>query len=49
MVALAILWGVFAGTMVETQVVYCECFRDDFNGKLCQSIKGDGAQGSCKK
>lgn len=41
--------GGFTGTMIQKQKAYCECFRSDFDGKFCQSIKGSGAQGSCHK
>lgn len=41
--------GVFTGTMAQKTHSYCECFRSNFDGKFCQSIKGDAAQGSCHK
>jgi hypothetical protein len=44
----AIFFGVFGGTMIQKQTSYCECFRDDFKGAYCQSIKGKSVQGSCK-
>ena len=40
--------GVFGGSMSVKQTSYCECFRDDFKGAYCQSIKGNGGQGSCE-
>lgn len=45
----AILFGSFGGTMIQKQISYCECFRSDFDGKYCQSIKSNGEQGSCHK
>lgn len=45
----AILFGAFGGTIIQKQVSYCECFRDDFKGAYCSTIKGDGKQGTCKK
>lgn len=41
--------GFFTGTMVQKTTSYCECYRTDFDGKYCQSIKGDASQGSCHK
>jgi hypothetical protein len=45
----AIFFGAFGGTMVQKQISYCECFRDDFKGAYCESIKAKGIQGSCHK
>lgn len=41
--------GVFTGTMAQKTTAYCECYRSNFDGKYCQSIKGSGAQDSCHK
>lgn len=45
---IAILFGIFGGTMVERTHAYCDCFRDDFKGAYCESIKHGGEQGSCE-
>ncbi len=41
--------GIFIGTQAHKTVSYCECYRSNFDGKYCQSIKGSGTQGSCQK
>ena len=46
---IGILIGIFSGSMVQKQVSYCECLRDDFKGAYCESIKGAGTIGSCHK
>lgn len=43
-----VLVGLFTGSMSQKTYSYCECFRDDFKGAYCTSIKGDASQGSCK-
>lgn len=43
-----IAFGAFGGTMVQKQISYCECFRDSFKGAYCESIKGEGKQGTCE-
>lgn len=45
----AFLFGVFSSGMVSKQISYCECLRDNFTGKYCQSIKSDMKQGTCRK
>lgn len=43
-----ILWGGFVGTMTQKTHSYCECYRDDFKGAYCESIKKTAEQGSCE-
>jgi len=49
MLIVMFLIGAFNGSIVSRQISYCECFRDDFKGAYCESIKGKGLQGSCQK
>jgi hypothetical protein len=35
--------------VVGYQTMYCDCFRADFAGAKCESVKGSGIQGSCHK
>lgn len=46
---LAMLIGFLVGGSVHLQSDYCKCYRDDFKGAFCESIKGEGLQGSCHK
>jgi len=46
---IGLFFGFLFGFAVEKQVSYCECYRSDFQGAYCQSIKGEGPQGSCHK
>lgn len=48
-VLFAFLFGVFGSQMVSKQISYCECLRDNFTGKYCQSIKAGMNQGTCRK
>lgn len=48
-ILIAILFGAFSGGMVTHQDAYCKCYRTNFDGVYCKSIKGDGSQGSCHK
>ena len=45
---IAMAFGGISGHLVTKQTAYCECFRSDFDGKYCQSIKGTQVQGSCE-
>jgi len=47
MVIIAILFGAFGGHFHQYQLAYCACYKDDFKGAYCQSIKGEGKIGSC--
>jgi len=49
MIILSILIGFLSGAVVDHQTHYCACYRDNFVGKHCQLIKGEGLQGSCEK
>lgn len=42
-------FGVTTGNLATHQDAYCKCYRSNFDGKYCQSIKGDASQGSCHK
>jgi hypothetical protein len=46
---IAMLIGVLFGGTAHLQSDYCHCYRDNFKGELCKSIKGEGLQGSCQK
>ena len=48
MIILAMLVGFMSGAVVDHQIHYCNCFRDNFVGMHCEKIKGDGLQGSCE-
>ncbi len=47
-ILISILFGGITGTAIQKQTSYCECYRSDFDGKYCQSIKGTGTQGTCE-
>jgi hypothetical protein len=48
-ILIAMVFGGTSATFINHQTSYCECYRDDFSGKYCQSLKGTGEQGSCHK
>ena len=47
MFIIAILFGAFGGHFHNYQLAYCACYKDDFKGAYCQSIKGEGKIVSC--
>ena len=49
MLAIMAFVGLFGGSVIQKQISYCECFRSDFKGAYCESIKGKAEQGSCHK
>jgi len=48
-ILVAMIFGGVSTKLITHQVSYCECYRDSFKGSYCESIKGSGVQGSCKK
>lgn len=48
MIILSMLIGFLGGAVVDHQVHYCACYRDNFVGEHCEVIKGSGEQGSCQ-
>lgn len=48
-ILIAMLFGGVSMKAIDSQTLYCDCFRSDFSGKVCQEIKGSGEQGSCRK
>lgn len=48
-ILVAMVFGGASTKLISNQMVYCDCYRDSFKGSYCESIKGSGVQGSCKK
>lgn len=46
---ISMVFGGISGHLVTKQTAYCDCFRDNFKGAYCESIKGKAEKGSCHK
>jgi hypothetical protein len=46
---LILIIGGLMASPIQYQNAYCVCYRDNFKGAYCESIKKDGLQGSCHK
>jgi hypothetical protein len=48
-ILIAMLFGGVSTKLITHQTSYCECYRSNFDGAYCKSLKGSGIQGSCHK
>jgi hypothetical protein len=42
------IYGGFFGYAYRENKAYCECFRSNFQGAYCESIKGKGEPKTCE-